>query len=93
MNNIVVYKSEETVGYRPQMFKEWVVGEKINCNGVSCEIIDVLPNNFIGIGMAKQIMANIRKEWKKADRPVLRSSARELPEDIKRFMKDLNINF
>lgn len=92
MENLVIYKSETTCGYRPQSFKEWVKGTKINCNGVVCEIIDVVHNDFLGIKIAKQTISDIRKEWNKEARAARQRKAQpEYPEDIKQFARDLGI--
>ena len=64
MDYIVIYKSNNKCGYRPQMFKEWTIGTKINCNGEMCEIIDIVHNDWLGIKIANQKLAEIRKEWR-----------------------------
>ncbi len=56
MENIVVYRSKTKIGYRPQTFKDWVVGTMLSCNGEQCEVIAVLPADKIGIARAKQMM-------------------------------------
>ena len=57
-NNIVYYESSERVGYRPQMFDNWIVGTKIMCDGVLCEIKAVMPATRQGIEACKQMMRN-----------------------------------
>lgn len=56
MENIVVYRSKTKIGYRSQVFKDWVVGTMLSCNGEQCEVIAILPNDNIGIARAKQMM-------------------------------------
>lgn len=56
MKNLIYYESNSLVGYRPQLFEEWVVGTKIMCDGVECVIKAVIPDTEEGGRICKELM-------------------------------------
>ena len=65
MENVVYFESDNKVGCRPQVFKEWTVGTRIICNGDWCVIKGVYPNTEEGLEEVKALirMTKVFRKW------------------------------